>query len=154
MIALSAAKYLTPVVLGNRIPFPLDLLCIVETAMAETKPAMRVDYADKATVVTLTDEKILEDKDIQALQASILSVVEQAERVNLIIDFQNVRFFSSAVLGLLIRISRRIYEREGNLRLCGIDPKIHEIFRITRLTKVFDIYQDVRSAVENLSGPG
>ena len=126
----------------------------MEAAMAQIKPRISVDYADKATVVTLADEKILEDKDIQALQESIISIIEQAEQVNLILDFRNVRFFSSSVLGLLIRISRRIYEREGKLRLCGIDPKIYEIFKITRLTKVFDIYEDVRSATENLSEPG
>ncbi len=79
-----------------------------------------------------------------------MSVVEQAERINLILDFQNVRFLSSAVLGLLIRVSKKVYERDGQLRLCNITPKIHEIFKITRLTKVFDIYPDIESAIEGL----
>ena len=119
--------------------------------MAAIKPRISVEYAENATVVTLVDEKILEEKDIRALQESIVSVIEQSERINLILDFCNVRFPSSAVLGLLIRISKKIYERAGQLRLCNIDPRIHEIFKITRLTKVFDIYQDVESAVEGLS---
>ena len=80
-----------------------------------------------------------------------MSVVEQAENIYLILDFSNVQFLSSAVLGLLIRISKRIYEREGQLRLCNINPKIYEIFKITRLNKIFDIYQDIESATENLS---
>ena len=119
--------------------------------MAEIKPRIGVEYAKKATIVTFTDEKILEETDIQALQESIMSIVEQAEHINLILDFCNVRFLSSAVLGLLIRISKRIYERDGQLRLCNINPKIYEIFKITRLNKVFDIYQDIESATENLS---
>ena len=119
--------------------------------MAEIKPRIYVRYAENATIVTLTDEKILEENDIRALQESIMSVVEQAELINLILDFQNVRFLSSAVLGLLIRISKKVYERNGQLRLCNINPKIHEIFKITRLTKIFDIYQDLESAVEGLS---
>lgn len=119
--------------------------------MTPVKPRISVKYAENATIVTLTDENILEENDIRALQESIMPVVEQAERINLILDFQNVRFLSSAVLGLLIRISKRIYERAGQLRLCNIDPRIHEIFKITRLTKVFDIYQDVESAAESLS---
>ncbi len=119
--------------------------------MAEIKPRISVEYAEKATIISFTDEKILEERDIKALQDSIMSVVEQTERIKLILDFGNVRFLSSAVLGLLIRISKRIYERAGQLRLCNIDPRIHEIFKITRLTKVFDIYQDVESAAESLS---
>ena len=63
------------------------------------------------------------------------------------LDFGNVRFLSSAVLGLLIRISKRVYEQDGRLRLCSINPKIYEVFKITRLTKTFDIYKDVESAI-------
>ncbi len=119
--------------------------------MAVIKPRISIEYAGKATVVSFADEKILEEQDIQALQESIMSIIEQAERINLILDFGNVRFLSSAVLGLLIRISKRIYERDGKLRLCNINPKIYEIFKITRLTKTFDICKDVESAAEDLS---
>jgi anti-sigma B factor antagonist len=118
--------------------------------MAAIKPKISVEYVENATVVTFTDEKILEEKDIQALQDSIMSVIDQAERLNLILDFCNVRFLSSAVLGLLIRISKRIYEHDGQLRLCNINPKIYEVFKITRLTKIFEIYQDTTSAIESL----
>jgi anti-sigma B factor antagonist len=121
--------------------------------MAAIKPNISVEYAGNATIMRFTDEKILEEKDINALQESIMSVIEQAERINLILDFGNVRFLSSAVLGLLIRISKRIYERDGQLRLCSINPKIYEIFKITRLTKTFDIYNDIETASEGLSQP-
>ncbi len=121
--------------------------------MTAIKPNISVEYAGNATIMSFTDEKILEEKDINALAESITSVIEQAERINLILDFGNVRFLSSAVLGLLIRISKRIYERDGQLRLCNINPKIYEIFKITRLTKTFDIYNSIESATEGLSGP-
>ena len=119
--------------------------------MTTIQPNIGVEYAENATIVSFTDEKILEEKDINSLQESIMSVIEQAERINLILDFSNVKFLSSAVLGLLIRISKRIYEHEGRLRLCNIDPKIYEIFKITRLTKTFDIYKNVESAVKDIS---
>jgi anti-sigma B factor antagonist len=119
--------------------------------MSEIKPRISVEYTAKATIITFTDEKILEDRDVRALQESIMAVIEQAEGINLILDFYNVRFLSSAVLGLLLRVSKRVYEGDGRLRLCNISPKIYEVFRITRLTKVFDIYRDALSALEGLS---
>lgn len=118
--------------------------------MEPIKPRINVEYAENATIATFTGESILEEKDIQALQKSIIPVIEQAERINLILDFCNVRFLSSSVLGLLIRISKKIYERDGQLRLCNINPKIYEVFKITRLTKIFDIYKDTKDAVESL----
>ena len=120
--------------------------------MAAIKPRISVRYAGDATIVSFTDEKILEEKDINELQASLMAVIESAaSKINLILDFGNVRFLSSAVLGLLIRVSKRIYEQEGQLRLCNINPRIYEIFKITRLTKTFDIYTDVESAAEDMS---
>jgi len=119
--------------------------------MTAIQPNIGVEYSENATIISFTEEKILEEKDINSLQESIMSVIEQTERINLILDFSNVKFLSSAVLGLLIRISKRIYEHDGRLRLCNIDPKIYEIFKITRLTKTFDIYKNVESAIKDLS---
>ena len=116
--------------------------------MAQIRPRVSVEYAENATIVSFVDEKILEEMDIRALQETIMSVIESASGgINMVLDFGNVRFLSSAVLGLLIRISKRIYERDGELKLCNINPKIYEVFKITRLTKTFDIYKDVDSAV-------
>jgi anti-sigma B factor antagonist len=120
-------------------------------SMPDVKPNISVEYTDKATVIGFTDRKILEERDIRSLQASVMSVVEQGERINLILDFGNVEFLSSAVLGLLIRISKRVVEHDGKLKLCNINPKIYEVFKITQLTKVFDIHKDVKAAVASLS---
>ena len=97
--------------------------------MAAIKPRISVEYVENATIVAFTDEKILEENDIKALQESIMSVIEQTKEINLILDFCNVRYLSSAVLGLLIRISKKVYEGNGQLRLCNISPKIYEIFK-------------------------
>ncbi|MHC4757896.1 MAG: STAS domain-containing protein [Planctomycetota bacterium] len=115
------------------------------------EPNISIQYLKNVTVVTFTQEKILEQADIKALQDSILSIVEQAGPINLILDFSNVHFLSSSVLGLLIRISKRVYETDGKLALCNIIPKILEIFKITRLTNIFDIYEDIDTAVDALS---
>ncbi len=120
--------------------------------MAEIKPRISVDYVDKATIVGFVDEKILEEQDIAALQDTIMSIIEQSEHLKLVLDFGNVRFLSSSVLGLLIRISKRVYEKNGKLRLCNIDKKIYEVFKITRLTKTFDIYQDIQTAIKEPQG--
>ena len=120
--------------------------------MASLKPRVSVEYDEKAVIVTFTDEKILEERDIADLQDSLNGIIEQADRINLVLDFSTVKFLSSAVLGLLIRVSKKVYEREGQLRLCNISPRIYEIFKITRLTKIFDIYPDRDAAIASFAG--
>jgi anti-sigma B factor antagonist len=119
--------------------------------MTQMNPRITVSYEDTATIVTFADEKILEEKDVKQLEQSLASLIEQADGIVLVLDFSNVRFMSSAVLGLLIKVSKRVYEREGKLALCAIGPKIYEIFKITRLTKIFDIYKDADTAVKRLA---
>ncbi len=117
--------------------------------MEEVKPRISVYYAPQnATVVTLADEKILDGEAIKALEDSIMPLIDGA--VNLVIDFSNVRFLSSAVLGLLIRITKRVNENKGRLKLCSISPRIFDIFKITRLDEIFEIYPDVKKAMQTL----
>ena len=118
--------------------------------MSSLNPRIVVEYVEETAIVLLTDEKILEEKDIKALEQSIIPIVDQNEGKGIIIDFSNVMFFSSSVLGLLIRISKKIYELDGQLRLCSINPKIFEIFKITRLDKVFDICDDRAKALRSM----
>ena len=119
--------------------------------MAEVKPRISIEYTENAVIATFTDAKILEEKDIRALQETLMPLIEEVEAVNLVLVFCNVEFLSSAVLGLLIRVSKKVYERDGQLKLCNISPRIYEVFKITRLNKIFDIYPDIDSASASLA---
>ncbi len=117
--------------------------------MDQARPKIIAVYEEGVTIATLTDDRILEEPDIQLLESSIRPLIKSA--TDLVLDFSNVVFLSSAVLGLLIRVSKKIYESQGRLRLCSISPKILEIFKITRLDKVFEICEDQTEAIQSLA---
>lgn len=98
-----------------------------------------IQHSVDVTLVTFNDTEILEEGSIIALEESIMPVVEEAKRKNMLLDFSNVQFMSSAFLGLLIKIHKRICERGGHLELCNIDPQIYKVFKITKLDEVFNI---------------
>lgn len=118
--------------------------------MDTANPNLSVSFHGPVAVATLTDEKILDETQLQGLEGSFMPLIEQNPKIQLVIDFSNVKFLTSSVLGLLIRISKKVYENDGKLRLCSINPKIMEIFRITRLDKIFEIYPDVDEAMVGL----
>ncbi|MBW8017345.1 MAG: STAS domain-containing protein [Planctomycetes bacterium] len=115
--------------------------------MDQDNPKIIVEYLSDLAVVTLTDEKILEEADIQALENSLIPLIEQTPGIKMVLDFTNVQFLSSAVLGMLIRISKKIYESNGQLKLCNINDKIYQVFTITRLDRIFDIFNAQESAL-------
>ena len=116
--------------------------------MAAAKPSISIDYTQEAVVVTLMDEKILDAAQISDLEESILPLAGESQGKSLVIDFSNVGFLSSSVLGLLIRLSKRVNETNGQLKLCSLKKQIAEIFRITRLNKIFDIFDDIEAAMK------
>jgi len=118
--------------------------------MDNANPNIEMEYHGQIMVATLTDEKILDENQVQSLEGSFLPLIEKTPNIQLIIDFSNVKFLTSSVLGLLIRISKKVYETEGTLRLCSIGPKIFDVFRITRLDKIFDIQPNVDDAMIGL----
>jgi anti-sigma B factor antagonist len=107
-------------------------------------------FMGKGLVITVMAAELIEDTEIAAVEKAILRLVEEAVATNFVISFENVKFLSSAVLRVLIKVNTAVGVRKGKLRLCSIDPKIMEVFKITRLDKVFDIRKNVDEAVESL----
>lgn len=118
--------------------------------MDKVNPNLSIDFHGRVAVATLTDEKILDEDQLSRLENSFMPLIAQTPGIQLIVDFSNVQFLTSAVLGLLIRVSKKVYETEGKLRLCSIDAKILDIFRITRLDKIFEIFPNIDDAMIGL----
>ena len=54
---------------------------------------------------------------------------------------------SSAALGKLIRLDKKVKQAGGQLKLCNICPNIYEVFTITKLNQVYEIHDDERAAI-------
>jgi anti-anti-sigma factor len=107
--------------------------------MEPKEARMIVENGTDVTLVTFEEENILEEQQIRRLERALLPVVHQNESKRLVLNFQNVRFMSSSFLGLLVKVHKRAVELGGHLQLYNLDPKIHKVFEITQLVKVFDI---------------
>ncbi len=107
--------------------------------MEEEQTRIKAEYGSEFTIVTFNDETILNEEQIRELQESLEPIIEKNKANQMVMNFANVRFMTSAMLGLLIRAHKRITERGGQLRLCNLEPSLRKVFEITQLTKVFDI---------------
>ncbi len=67
-----------------------------------------------------------------------------------IIDFTQVSFFSSLMLGLLVDVWRRLKDAGGKVVISGINPNLTRVFRITNFDKVFEFYPDTDTALKSL----
>ena len=58
---------------------------------------------------------------------------------HLVLDFSRLGFLSSAALGKLMALHQRARGAGGSLKLRNLRPEIHELFRITKLDRLFEI---------------
>nr|WP_277875115.1 STAS domain-containing protein [Kribbella antiqua] len=66
---------------------------------------------------------------------------------HLVIDLERVEFLDSSGLGVLVGGLKRVRTHDGSLSLVCTQERLLKIFRITQLTKVFEIHPDVASAI-------
>jgi anti-sigma B factor antagonist len=99
------------------------------------------------TVIRFRDRKIIEDINIQELGKEMFALVETDGYDKLLLDFSSVDFLSSAALGKLITLDKKMKAHGGVLKLSNIRPEIYEVFAITKLNRLFDIRNDETDAL-------
>jgi len=99
------------------------------------------------TVVRFVDRKILDEANIQEMGQELTQLIEEEKKTNLLLNFTNVEFLSSAALGKLITLDKKVKAHGGKLKFSNIKPEIYEVFAITKLNKLFDIKDDEADAL-------
>ena len=107
-----------------------------------------LENVDGVTVVSFVESKIVTEENIQEVGDQLYSLVEDEGHKNLLLNFGNVQYLSSAALGKLINLKKKVAAVKGKLKLCCIHPDLLEVFRITRLDQVFEIYADEQAALD------
>ena len=109
-----------------------------------------IDEVGDVTIAKFIDKKILDETNIQIIGNQLFGLVDEDGRKKIILDFSNVEYLSSAALGKLITMDKKVKGSKGKLRLCSIRPDIYEVFAITKLNKLFDIQENQEKALEGL----
>jgi anti-sigma B factor antagonist len=109
----------------------------------------RLDVSEvgEVTVIRFRDHKIVEDINIQELAQEMFQLVEKDHREKILLNFSAVDFLSSAALGKLITMDKKVKAGGGVLKLSNIKPEIYEVFAITKLNRLFDIQEEEADAL-------
>jgi len=104
--------------------------------------------ADDVLVVTFKQASILDQAVIDEIGKEFSQAqLEAASCRKILVDFQAVEFMSSAMLGKIVQLHKRCKADKIKLKLCGISANPLEVFRITRLDKLFEIHKDAAAAL-------
>jgi len=105
-------------------------------------------------------EKRIEDVDVlkltgrldassaKNLKGRVVSLVKE-NRVKLIVDMAGVDFIDSSGLGSLVSSLRAVNEKDGDVKVAALQKQVRSIFELTRLHRIFGIFDDVEAAMKS-----
>lgn len=106
---------------------------------------LKVEEKNDVVIIQVKEER-LDAHNSGELKSQMLSLFEEGKN-HIIIDLGEVRFVDSSGLGALVSGFKNASARNGNLKLCGLQPQVKSMFELTRLHRVFEIFSGVDDAL-------
>jgi len=106
---------------------------------------MLAHYKNGSLVIVKPLERRLDADSSRYFKEKMAEIINQGE-AQILLNLSEVQFIDSSGLGALLSLLRQLGER-GNLMLCGIAENVMNLFRLTRLNRVFQIYPDEAQAL-------
>lgn len=112
---------------------------------------LALEEHDPAMVATITRCELSEEENIDVFGKELLDLVDQYGCRQIVVSLQHVTYITSAALGKLITLHRRLHRKDGRLILCGALAAVNDVLRSSRLHEYFTVADDVASALTMLS---
>lgn len=114
----------------------------------DEKVSVEITRRENAAVVAFKATSISNTEGIAEASVQVKEFIEKNHPNRVVFDFEQVKFFSSRVLGMLLDIRANLKSHNGEVVISAINPQLHRIFKITNLTQVFRFFPDKESAVK------
>lgn len=110
----------------------------------------KVSDAVTVRVVELELPATLDVDEFDKLNDSLLAQFREKDG-RWILDLSKVDYIGSAVLGLMVNIRQHVKSAAGKLVLCGLSPRLLEIFKACCMERLFVIVRSRAEAVKKLA---
>lgn len=118
--------------------------------MEERRRCVDIEVEERAPATIVTIHGRL-DASSSAEFERRLDVVLQAGDAILVLDFSKTAYVSSAGLRVLLAAARKLGGAGRQLLLCGLNPDVMEVFRVTGLHRVLNIHPDLEQTLATLA---
>jgi anti-anti-sigma factor len=106
---------------------------------------------NSVTVVSLGSAyENLDETHLDYLRETLMGFAETADPPLLVLDLARTKFFGSAFIEVLFRLSNRLKGRGGKFAISGLTPYCAEVLSITHLDKLWPIFPAQSAAVQAL----
>lgn len=99
------------------------------------------------------DGRLILDEGFEPLRLTLNRVIGEGRR-KLLLNLDRVTFLDSAGIGLIACKYVTLCRHGGQLKLCNLRARSHEVLHITKLLTVFETFDSEAEALASFSTPG
>ena len=101
----------------------------------------------RVTILTVNGDLVIGEPE-SAFKKTVTRLLEVG-RVHLLVDLSKVGFLDSSGLGALVRALTNSQKEGGQTKLLHAGPQVRKLLEMTRLDSVFEIHEDIETAVSS-----
>ncbi len=105
-------------------------------------------FAD-ISIIEFLDVNVTNPVAIERIRQELETHIVRVGQPKLVVSFANVKYLSSAMIGVIMALHKKITAAQGGLRLANVSPMIMEVLKLTRLDKVLKIFDSTDKALVN-----
>lgn len=93
----------------------------------------------------------LDAASVSGFKEKVKGIIKSEDTL-VIVDFSATKFIDSAGLGALVSILKMASQQSNvKIALVALSPQINQVFELTKLYRLFDIFENVAKAKEALA---
>ncbi|HEX4053956.1 MAG TPA: STAS domain-containing protein [Tepidisphaeraceae bacterium] len=107
---------------------------------------------DKASVIEFRLPSLMDPLQLESIGQDLNKLVDEEDRRILVLDFSKVEYLSSQAIGIVIGLHRKLSALPNSkLLLCGVNAKLMQLLKITRLDRVLTLKPTQKEAINSLA---
>jgi anti-sigma B factor antagonist len=110
----------------------------------------KVHRSSEGDIVVLHLEGFLDAHTAPIFEQAIQSEIDSGN-VRLVVSGEKLTYISSAGLGVFMGFIEQIREQGGDLKICGLSPKVLQIFEILGFHAIYDMVESLPAAIQRFA---
>jgi anti-anti-sigma factor len=98
-------------------------------------------------IVVINEKRATVDFSAE-LKEDLIQKIEESNK-NVVIDLSATEFVDSSFLGTLVAGLKKATMKSGDLKIVGLQQPVRAMFELTRLYRIFDIFENVDDALNS-----
>jgi anti-sigma B factor antagonist len=117
--------------------------------MSESTTHLALQNTDKVIVALVRCEKV-GSREAQIIETDLRKAAPE-RKWRMVIDLTDVTLLASMGLGMLVTLHKEAGNNGGKLAICGLQPDIVQLLKVTHLERVLKIHPDRDAALKAVS---